>query len=577
MIEKHSVVRHVLKRWSLVLVGLLFMLAGAARAESVRLNAVPSGSLGLWSSVLVEEGGELSLAQVQARQQAGAFLPGHRPVLAFGIGPRPVWVRLELNNPTAQALSFRLALGTTWIDRLDAHLVHAGQVTSWRTGDSQPHAPGLVPAAGFVFTPAFQPGISELYLRVQTDDPLVLPIELLDAQGAAVSERVAHYSYGFLYGFLLALAIYNGVLYAGLRERSYFYYALYLFSFIFANISYTGHGVAWSWPAQPGFQRYVILASMVLFGCCGLLFASRFLALAEHAPWAFRWVKALIWAGLSLLGLSLALDSQRGAALLAFNFVTLFTVTMVVLGVMTARLGRTAGRYFLIASVAGMLGAATTALAVWGWLPFSQWTYRGAEIGILLEATLFSLALAARMRQQEIARQSAESLARLDSLTGLRNRRSFLESAEAIWSTAERNGRPLSLVIMDIDYFKRINDRYGHESGDRVLVDIAGLLPQSCRAGDILARWGGEEFVLLLPETDIEQACQLAERIRQSIAGRRLTVKNRLIAYTASFGVAERGDKANLDHLLGEADERLYTAKSKGRNRVVGAPVSAQA
>lgn len=578
-LEQHTLIKHFfvckpgMRNWGMALALLLLMAAGAVRAESIRLTAVPSESLGLWASFLVEEGPAFGFAEAQDRQQAGQFRPGTRPVLTFGIGPRPVWVRLELINPTERALPFRLTLGTTWIDQLDVYVVHDGQVTSWQTGDSHPNAYGLTPATGFVFSPLFAPGRSELYLRAQTADPLVLPIELLSGDKVAESEHSLHYSYGFLYGFLIALAVYNGVLYAGLRKRSYLYYALYLFGFILTNLAYTGHGYAWWWSGEPRLQRYIILVLMVLQSCLGLLFASRFLNLAQHAPLVLRWVQVFAMTGLGLLGLSVALGSQYGAALLAFNFVTLFTLLMVVLGVLMVRRGQTAGRYFLAATLCGMLGMVMTAFAVWGWIPFKPLTYHSAEIGILVEATLLALALAAQVRHQEVARQSAEHLARLDALTGLHNRRSFSELAQPSWNTAERNGRPLSLIMLDIDHFKQINDRHGHGVGDQVLIEISRLLTQSCRAGDVLSRWGGEEFVMLLPETDLEQACALAERIRQVIAAERLAIKRHHIAFTASLGVAEYDQQASLEALMHEADMRLYAAKANGRNQVCSKPV----
>lgn len=546
-------------------------LSAAAWAEPIALANVPQGSLGLQATYASEQAGaRLELAQAMQLHQRGGFVPGRQPVLAFGIGARPVWVRMQLDNPTGRALPVRLTVGTTWIDQLEVYVVRDGMVeAAWQTGDSHRLAFGLVPAMGFVFEPRFGPGASEVYLRAQTDDPLVLPIRLrLLEQAPGLDESASQFSYGLLYGFLVALAIYNGTLFLGLRKRSYLYYALYLATFILLNVSYTGHGAAWLWPAAPGFQRYVILVLMVLVSVTGLLFASRFLSLNEHAPRALRGVRWFSVAGVALLVACMALGSQRGAALVAFNWITLYTLLMVGLGVLAVRHGQTAGRYFLVASLCGMLGAVVTTLAVWGWLPFNAWSYRAAEIGILFEATLLALALAAQVRLQEAARQNAEQLARTDALTGLPNRRAFLESAEPIWSTAVRNSRPLSLIMLDIDFFKQINDRHGHEVGDRVLVEVARLLRLGHRAGDILARWGGEEFVLLLPETELAQACALAERLRQLVAGGRLTDRRKLVAFTASFGVAERAGHAGLPELMNEADARLYEAKSSGRNCV---------
>jgi len=140
--------------------------------------------------------------------------------------------------------------------------------------------------------------------------------------------------------------------------------------------------------------------------------------------------------------------------------------------------------------------------------------------------------------------------------------------AEPIWSTAERKSRPLTLIMLDLDHFKQVNDQYGHATGDWVLIETAHLLSKACRMGDVLSRWGGEEFLLLLPETDLEQTSVFAERVRQSIEARRLSIRQGTIVVTASFGVVERNQHTSLEELINEADERLYEAKQSGRNRV---------
>lgn len=548
------------------------MAAGLLHADPLLLTELPTGSLIARASLLVEDGPSLNLEEAQDRQRKGLFRPGNQPVLNSGIGSRPVWVHLELLNPTTQALTFRLMAGTTWIDRLDVYIIHDDKVSaSWQAGDDLPNAYGLTPALGYSFAPRFPPGRSDLYLRAEAIDPLVLPVELIPEEQAASSERLVHYSYGFFYGFLFALLAYNGMLFAGLGERSYLYYSLYLATLILLSLAYTGHGYAWLWPGHPLFQRYVILALMVLFGCTGLLFASRFLALAEHAPRMLRMVQLFALTSVLLIVLCMLSDSQLAAAQVAFCFAILFTLFMVVLGITTIRHQRMNGRYFLAAALCGMLGTASTTFAVWGWLPFTPLTYHALEFGIALEATLLALALAHQMRHYQQTSFRAEHLSRLDPLTSLYNRRAFLELAAPIWSTAVRGRRPLSLIMLDIDHFKQVNDQHGHDAGDSSLVETANLLAQACRTGDILVRWGGEEFMLLLPETDLEQACAFAERIRRSIETQRLPVSQDTIALTASFGVAEHGRQASLEELIREADIQLYQAKQRGRNQVSSA------
>lgn len=549
---------------------LLTMAAGLLHCETLSLTALPAGSLGLQVSVLKEDGPPLSLAQAQARQGQGLFRPGSRPVLNYGIGSRPIWVHLELLNPTDQIMPLRLVTGATWLDRLDVFIVQDGRLSaSWQTGDEQPAAYGLTAAIGYVFPVRFAPGRSELYMRVDSIDPLVLPLELIPEPQAVRQEMLAHYAYGFIYGFLLALAAYNVMLFIGVGDRSYLYYSLYLACLIVGIMSYSGFGYAWLWPNQPLVQRYVILIMMVLIGCTGLLFASRFLSLAQHAPRVLRLVQLYAGVGLGLLGLCLLGGSQLGAALLAFSFLTLFTLGMVVLGVCTIRAGKVASaRYFLAAALCGMLGTASTALSVWGWIPYTTLTYHAVEYGALIEATLLARAVAFQMRSHRQAVLHAENLARHDPLTGLLNRRAFLELAGPLWNMSIRGQRPLTLIMLDLDHFKHINDQQGHDAGDRVLVGISQMLAQACRASDLLARWGGEEFILLLPDTNLEQAHAFAERLRGSIEARPVPRADDSIPVTASFGVAERGLHADLEALIKDADVLLYEAKQSGRNRV---------
>jgi diguanylate cyclase (GGDEF)-like protein len=387
-------------------------------------------------------------------------------------------------------------------------------------------------------------------------------------------ERTEHsvsYAYGFLYGFLIALVAYNFMLFVGLRERRYLLYSAYTVALIVLNVAYTGHGLSFLWPHQPGLQRYVILGLMVAVACVGLLFSRRFLALQTHAPKLDAWIR---WSSLVLIPAFLAtvvVQSQWAAVWLAFTADGVFMVAMVCLGLMTARSGRWAGRYFLLAMVCGMTGLAGTFLVVLGLIPFDTLSYHGLELGITLEATLLALAVAHQMRQHQIVAVRAEHLARHDPLTGLLNRRAFQERAQAMWSTAERGRRALSLMLVDLDHFKEINDAYGHAVGDMALVKCGELLTKACRAGDMLVRWGGEEFIFLLPETDLEQACAFAERVRLQLAEMVWHADQPALRLSASFGVAQRGHQGTLDELVHSADQALYHAKHLGRNQVVRA------
>ena len=154
--------------------------------------------------------------------------------------------------------------------------------------------------------------------------------------------------------------------------------------------------------------------------------------------------------------------------------------------------------------------------------------------------------------------------------TQVQRRRYLLESLDKELMRARRHTRDLSFLMLDIDYFKAINDRHGHLAGDYVLKEVARLIQQRIRRDEVLARYGGEEFAIILPETTREGARALAEGLRERIEQSRFTFQNEVIRVTISIGVAmlHEGDRASMD-LIKRADEKLYEAKHDGRNRVV--------
>jgi diguanylate cyclase (GGDEF)-like protein len=172
-----------------------------------------------------------------------------------------------------------------------------------------------------------------------------------------------------------------------------------------------------------------------------------------------------------------------------------------------------------------------------------------------------------RNRELREANRRITQLSRTDPLTGLPNRRYFLERMEPAIAMARRHAFPLSLIMADLDHFKHVNDTFGHERGDCVLRSFACLLHAECRKEDLPCRFGGEEFVILLPHTDASHGASLAERIRTRFADQTTTLNGELC--TASFGVAPIQPDDTPGTLIARADEALYAAKAAGRNRTV--------
>lgn len=178
---------------------------------------------------------------------------------------------------------------------------------------------------------------------------------------------------------------------------------------------------------------------------------------------------------------------------------------------------------------------------------------------------------ALHLRQRnEILIEELASQASRDSLTGLVNRRYLLATGDKLMKSAHEHGSPLALLIIDLDHFKQVNDRYGHLGGDEVLVAVVDACVKHLRTGDCLGRLGGEEFALLLPGTALSTAAETAERLREAIAALALTIQGDIVRPTISIGIALlRESDISLSSLLHRADLAMYEAKTQGRNRVV--------
>lgn len=174
------------------------------------------------------------------------------------------------------------------------------------------------------------------------------------------------------------------------------------------------------------------------------------------------------------------------------------------------------------------------------------------------------------LQHRAIVEEELRRWATTDSLTGMANRRHFLEQCEREMQRASRYGRPMPVLIFDVDLFKSINDRYGHAVGDEALKTIADVAAANLRETDLMGRLGGEEFGVLLPETDTTGAIDLAERLRAAIADAPMTVNGETVSLSISVGVAMlHPDDGSVDALFNRADQALYRAKHAGRNRVV--------
>lgn len=521
------------------------------------------------SNIYLADAATDNLDDVIQLWQDGHFSKTTRNTISTGMSQQPVWVRLALVNKNNETQYRQLLLGASWVDYIDVYFVSPdADVLRWQTGDEVAGAPYFEPALGYVTALSIPPGESAVYIRAQSVDPLVLSLSMTSLENLPALVSSTGHAYGILYGFLFAFILYNVILFSALKQRRLLFYSFYLLTFLVMNLSYTGRMLGWVWSDIPFVNRYAMPLVMVLLPLSGLRFARSALEMKTFAPKLATWITRLQWSGLLLLLPCMVFDLHELAAWVGFTALTVFIPVMVMLGVVMLKHGQIFSRYFLAAAIAAMAGSAITEFAIWGFIPFTPITFHAMEFGMMLDATILAVGLSQHVRQQRKQRKHAELMARLDALTQLYNRRGFYELAEPQFSLAKRHGLPLSVIMIDLDHFKPLNDTHGHSVGDQVLVAFAEQINSNLRTNDIAARWGGEEFVVLLPETSASEAAMLAERLREHISKITLDGYFSEDDLSASFGVGGMQNEENLEVLLASADDALYKAKSAGRNCV---------
>lgn len=300
---------------------------------------------------------------------------------------------------------------------------------------------------------------------------------------------------------------------------------------------------------------WVNMASIAIYASCIVLARCHRgswivgLILAEMLGHAFLSTRAVGWAS-------------------GFQYYAWLTVPLIAMSTLRSRSVKIA-----IAAIAGL---ACTGIDVW-WqdaapltvLPLSTIRFLHT-FNLAAYFTIMALLTLVYAQTFANAERGLRKHATTDTLTGLRNRRRLLELARGELARARRSGTAVSLIIADIDHFKSINDRFGHATGDQVIVAIAHCLQQCVRQQDHTARWGGEEFIVVLPDIDLQGAYAAAERMRQSIEQLHVPTDADTVRCTTSFGVSEwkHGRGETFEQCLDRADAALYSAKQLGRNRV---------
>lgn len=539
----------------------------------------------------------------------GLFSPLGERQPSFGATDSVWWFRFTLDNQGGREQDLIYSIRNPLLDDVRIEVRHQdGWVQRFRLGDW--------PIQPKVISHALDPAIPfevqagervEILVSVRTTNFMTLGMWLADADAYSEVIRLRSMWHGGLIALFASLFLFNLFLIRRLRNPAFYWYVAFLPLMWLTVATEYGFAGVYLFPDSPWWrnQGMVLLAGLMYVASTG--FAYAFLDLKASRPLR-RTLGVLMLLALVQCLSAVALPLHTGFQLLSYCM-AIFPLGLFAVSVKALWMGQVRARYLMLSQAASWVTQLVFGAWVLGWLPY-HWFYRNAlAIGLATDALFMAVALAdwigliqrdkrqaelaqrqmlerqqvelerlvaERTAQLEQARELAMSQARQDALTGTRNRRAVLEEGLREYAQAHRTGAPLSAAMVDIDHFKQVNDEGGHAQGDRVLIAVVQCLTDTLRAGDLLGRWGGEEFVILMPNTGLAGARAAAERCRAAIEARISRGQGRK-PVTASFGVTtlSRTD-ATLEVLIGRADDALYRAKSAGRNRVEACAAPAQ-
>lgn len=525
-------------------------------------------------TILLDSSADLSYQHALIQYKQGRFTQNTDKKVSFGFTHDALWASVLINNASTKNIKRVFYLDTAWLDHADFYFIHQNKLTDKAyIGDARPYLSRSSQTRMLSQPHIFKPGITQVLMRFKSNDPLLIPLYLSTEETIQNNIIFSSYFYGFLYGAFFILFIYNIALFISLKNASYIFYALYLLSFLSLNIAYTGHGFKFIWPNNMFLQQWLMTIFLYLYVIFGIAFCFEFLKLKVFLPKIYK-INNWIYASLVLLMVSLFIKADQLLAVkIAISLTSLLVIIFVSLGMLALNNGHKMVTFFIPAVFMGAGGAAISAATTGGVIPYNALLFHSIEVGMLIEMSIFALALAFNLKEVDKARITAEVTAQVDHLTKLYNRRAFTAAASPLWDVGIRDHTAFSMILLDIDWFKKINDQHGHAAGDAVLKDIADTLNQHIRENDILARWGGEEFIIFLPNTNKQAAMALANVIRNKIAEMVVLHDGGSLSITASLGVADFNDQMNeLEDLIKLADIALYKAKHSGRNTVCEIP-----
>jgi len=526
--------------------------------------------------------GEYDFAAISSPVFANQFEQYPHEIISLGITKSIYWLRFHLppNNPDAITASQMLEFKNPNIDKIDLFIpindtstVAGVGYLAKSVGVTRPAANRDVLDNGWVFSIPDQYRQDQfLYLRLESSSALRLPVVLWRDNSFQAEAFLKNLGFGIFYGILLAMLFYNLFIYFVLQDKSYLCYVLYIGFMLLYQLQVHGHLKLW---LDISYQSYNAIFWVWLTAAflASIYFTHYFLQVECNALWnktrAVLVVTALVQGCGGFFGYTIWANQ------LAHGLGLAGPIVYMAVAVWRLRQGFRPARYYLLA-----WGVLAVGIVVWVMAAYIPDTF--TAVNYLLTATacesiLLSFALSERFKTLRLKEMVLtkhmkyyRNLSLTDELTGLYNKRYFTKVMKPKIAAALESNRLLTVMIIDIDHFKIYNDRYGHLQGDQVLSQLAQVLLNVLEQSQMAFRYGGEEFVVLLPGSNYEAAVQIADSIRGQLQAETFRpIGDTRVTVTVSIGVAELRQDDTPDRLFQRADDALYKAKAAGRNQVV--------
>ncbi|MCP8899584.1 diguanylate cyclase [Gilvimarinus xylanilyticus] len=513
----------------------------------------------------------LSLEQAMASSN---WLPLTAKRANQGLSRRDHWVHFTFDNSTDQPQTRFLVSQTSYLDTVNVFYQDAnGTPQALHLSDRQPFSERPVEYRTLTAPLTFAPHTNtDVYLQAynQKTDSVTLGFQLLTPQQFNAIQQRDYAAMGAFYGALGILIIISLVFAVMLRQINALYYALFLLSSAVMWLPLNGLGYQWLWPNAVYWHNEGIHLSYLGFVFFALQFSKSFLQLRRFSSALLRIFQILQFFALASIALRLA-GFYEPVLYLSFILLILLALVIPLASALVWRQGLGYALWSLLAWLlyaAGLISSIISATT--SWLPWGMTPLLLAQSASMLETIFLMIGMATWLVNLELERQKALALANEDPLTELGNRRLLQTAFEHYSNTFSRDTRPAFLIMIDLDYFKIINDTYGHDAGDQVLREVGQLLKRNCREEDVVTRFGGEEFAILLRAADQERALSIAERIRHEFSTNPTHYAGQDIAHTLCCGIAEVLNtqwQPSVQEMMRHADEALYQAKAAGRNQ----------